>query len=175
MIGCKQPTLQFVYFLAVLIGTFPCYSQSVNPSKLKINALIGLDSTYAQVIELLGKPKKESKPQKEECTGGHEKTVEYDGLSFYFMDGPSKSKKTYLVMGFNLTSPKLTVSGVKVGDVEALVKKRYGKPQSVEVNKSAGETTWTYDIPEQQGGPGQASVTFKNGKVTAVGSSYMVC
>lgn len=159
----------------VIFAALSVFTQSVYPAKLKINGLVGLDSTYAQVVKLLGKPRKETKPGKEECTGGHEKTVEYDGITFYFMDGPSRGHKTYLVMSFDLTSPKLTVSGVKIGDGESIVRNRYGKPKSVDEDKSTGETTWTYEITERQGGPGQSTITFKNGRVTEIGSSYSVC
>lgn len=161
---------------ATITTTVACvFSQTVNPAKIKISGAVGLDSTYAQVIKLLGKPKKETKPQKEECTGGHEKTVDYDGLSFYFMDGADLHKKAYVVMSFDLTSTRLAVSGVKVGDTEVAVRQHYGKPKSIDADKTTGETTWTYEISERQGGPGQTSVTFKKGKVTAIGSSYQVC
>jgi hypothetical protein len=165
-----------LFLVAMFMSTVACvFAQSVNPAKLQISGAVGLDSTYAAVVKLLGKPRKETRPQKEECTGGHEKTVEYDGLSFYFMDGTVPGKKAYLVMSFDLTSPRLTVSGLKIGDSETLVKQKYGKPKSIDTDKSTGETSWTYEISEKQGGPGQTTVTFKNGKVTAIGSSYMVC
>ena len=166
---------QLFLFVLVIFSVVSALSQSVIPGKLKINGVVGLDSTYEQVVKLLGKPTKETRPQKEECTGGHEKTVDFEGVSFYFMDGPSKGKKTYVVMSFDLSSQKLTVSGVRIGDDGAAVRRRYGKPKSVDTDKSTGETTWTYDISEKQGGPGQTTVTFKNGRVIAIGSSYTVC
>jgi hypothetical protein len=172
-----QPIARRTLFLsaAIIVSTVGVYSQTVNPAKVKINGVVGLNSTYAQVVKLLGRPKKETKPQKEECTGGHEKTVEYDGVTFYLMDGPSRGHKTYLVMSFDVSSPKLTVSGVKLGDSEAEVRRLYGKPQSVDTDPSTGETTWAYEISERQGGPGQTGVIFRKGKVTAIGSSYTVC
>src|SRR4051794_24275823 len=94
----------------LLFATALTFAQTVNPAKLKINSIIGLDSTYAQVVKAFGKPVKETKPQAEECTGGHEKTVKYAGLEFYFMDGPSKGGRTYEVMTFDVTSSKYTVS-----------------------------------------------------------------
>ena len=150
------------------------YSQTTDPARLKINGQVGLDSTYSQVVKLLGKPKKETRPQKEECSGGHEKTVEYAGLTFYFMDGPSRGKRTFLVMSFDVTSPRVSVSGVKPGDSEDAVRRRFGKPGSIDKDENTGETVWHYEIGEKQG-PGWTTVTFKNGKVTAIGSSYTVC
>lgn len=150
------------------------YSQKVDPARLKINNLIGLDSTYAQVITAFGKPRKETRPVKEECAGGHEKTVSYAGVSFYFMDAANPGKTGYRVMSFDVTSPRFSVSGVKVGDSQAAVRFRLGKPASVDTNKSAGQTTWHYEIGEDQG-PGETTVTFKNARVIAIGSAYQAC
>ena len=166
--------LSVLMAIAIFMTPFSSFAQTVDPARLKINGIVGLDSTYGQVVKLLGKPRKETKPRKEECTGGHEKTVDYDGLSFYFMDGPSRGGRTYLVMSFDVTSPKIAVSGVRLGDNESIVRRRYGKPSSVDTDESSGETVWHYEIGEKQG-PGQTTVTFKNGKVTAIGSSYSVC
>lgn len=149
-------------------------SQRADPARVKINNLIGLDSTYAQVVKALGKPRKETRPVKEECTGGHEKTVDFDGISFYFMDGANPGKKGYRVMSLDVMTPRVSVSGIKLGDNEATVRRRFGNPKSVDTDKSTGETTWTYEIGEKQG-PGQTSVTFKKGRVTAISSAYQVC
>ena len=152
----------------------PVFGQTVNPAKVRINGGIGLDSTYAQVVKLLGKPVRETKPQNEECTGGHEKTVKYAGLEFYFMDGPSKYGKTYMVMSFDVSSSEYMVSGVKMGDSEAVVRRKFGRPGSIDKDAARGETSWTYPIGDNDG-PGRTTVTFKNGKVVSIGSSYTVC
>ena len=148
------------------------FARGVNPAKLKINGLVGLDSTYARVVKALGKPTKETRPQAEECTGGHEKTVKYTGLSLYFMDGSSRDKKTYMVMSFEVTRAGFTVSGVKVGDSEAVVRRLLGRPKSID--NADGEKIWQYEIPDPPG-PGWTSISFKNGKVTNIASSYTVC
>ena len=168
--------LSRVLILALLTAfALPLVSaQTVNTAKLKINGKVGLDSTYAQVVAALGKPAKETKPGPEECTGGHEKSVEYAGLSFYFMDGPSRSKKTFLVMGFNVTSPKYTVSGIKIGDTEAVVRQKFGSKFTTDTDRSTGETAWQYEIGEKDG-PGWTTIIFKKGKVVNIGSAYTVC
>jgi hypothetical protein len=109
----------------------------------------------------------------EECTGGHEKSVEYAGLTFYFMDGSSRSRKVFEVMSFDVSSSKFTVSGVKVGDSEAVVKRIFGRRFTVDTDAAKGEKTWHYEIGEKEG-PGWTTVTFKNGKVVNIGSAYMV-
>jgi hypothetical protein len=169
-----KPLQKLVPMAVLAFAVASIYAQMVNPAKVKINGVIGLDSTYAQVVKALGKPVKETKPQKEECTGGHEKTVKYAGLEFYFMDGPSKGGKTYEVMTFDVTSAKYTVSGVKVGDSEAVVRRRFGRPSSTDKDAATGETSWIYLIGDADG-PGQTTVTFKNGKVVSLGSAYTVC
>src|SRR4051812_14722227 len=78
-------SLKFISILVLLFAAASAFPQTVNPAKLKINGIIGLDSTYAQMIQAFGKPAHETKPQHEECTGGNEKTVKYAGLEFYFM------------------------------------------------------------------------------------------
>jgi PAS domain-containing protein len=121
-----------------------------------------------------GKPAHETRPQHEECTGGNEKTVKYAGLEFYFMDGTTMKGKTYRVMSFDVSSPKYTVSGIKLGDTEGAVRTKFGKRFTVEKDAAKGEVYWNYEIGEKDG-PGQTTVTLKNGKVTAISSSYTVC
>jgi hypothetical protein len=170
-----KPLLKFVSVLTLLfIAAGSALSQSVNPARLKINGIIGLDSTYAQMINAFGKPAHETRPQHEECTGGNEKTVKYAGLEFYFMDGTTMKGKTYRVMSFDVSSPKYTVSGIKLGDTEGAVRTKFGKRFTVEKDAAKGETYWNYEIGEKDG-PGQTTVTLKNGKVTAISSSYTVC
>lgn len=148
--------------------------QTVNPAKLKINGKIRLDSTYAQVVSAFGRPVKETLPGPEECTGGNEKKVEFRGLIFYFMDAASRSRKTYLVMGFDVTSPKFTVSGVKMGDSEAIVRQKFGRKYTADTDRDKGETVWRYKIGGKDGST-LTTVIFKKGKVVNIGSAYLVC
>jgi hypothetical protein len=164
-----------ISLLVVLLAVAPLFAQKVNQAKLKINGIVGLDSTYAQVVKTFGKPAKETKPQKEECTGGREKTVDYAGLTFYFMSGPSRDHKTFLVMSFDVTSTKYAVSGIKLGDSEAVVRQRLGTRFTSDKDDATGKTAWIYEISERNGGPGQTTVTFKNGKVVGISSAYAVC
>jgi hypothetical protein len=149
-------------------------AQTINTAKLKINGVVGLDSTYAQMVQAFGKPSHETKAQHEECTGGNEKTVKYAGLEFYFMDGTTMKGKTFRVMSFSVTAQKYTVSGVKLGDTEAVVKTKFGKRFSAQKDAAKGETYLIYQISDRDG-PGQTTVTLKNGKVTGISSSYTVC
>ena len=168
-----------IFYLAtfaavVLISLSPISAQTVNPAKVKFKG-IGLDSTYAQVVKALGKPDTEDAAKKEECIGGQEKSIKYaSGISFYLMDGDSKNKKTFEVKSFELTAPGIPVSGIKIGDTPATVKKLYGPKHTTDKDPNTGETTWLYNMNDQDG-PGSTRVVFKNGKVSMIASDYQVC
>jgi hypothetical protein len=167
-----RPIARAIIAIAAIAGA--AYAQTTDTAQLKINNLVGLDSTYSQAVKAFGKPQRETRPVREECAGGHEKTVNYPGLSFYFMDAVDPGKNAYLVVSFDVTSPRYSVSGAKVGDSQATIRQRFGKPTSVETDKRSGQTTWAYEIGERLG-PGQTTVTFKHGRVTVIGSAFMVC
>ncbi|HQU92164.1 MAG TPA: hypothetical protein PLK77_07695 [Pyrinomonadaceae bacterium] len=155
-----------------LILAASTYAQTTNPAKLKING-IGLDSTFAQVTKALGKPKKDGKATREECIGGREKTVDFDGATFYFMDGDSKNRKTFEVKSFAITSPKYSVSGIKVGDTEHNVRRRLGT-KFTKSDDETGATIWTYEFPDP-GSPGSTIIFISRGKVTKITSAHQVC
>lgn len=158
--------------LGLVLAT-TAFGQTTNPAKLKING-IGLYSTFAQVTKALGKPVKNNKPTPEGCIGGREKNVEYDGASFYFMDGDSKDGKTFEVKGFNLTSLKYVVSGIKVGDTEHNVRRRLGTRFTKSDDPETGADIWTYEFPES-GDPGWTTIYISRGKVTQIASAHQVC
>ena len=146
------------------------YGQTVQPHKLRFNG-IGLDSTHQQVLKALGKPAKQSKPVAEECVGGRERSVEYDGVKLQLMDF---GKKSFKVVSFDVTSPKYSVSGIKAGDTQLTVRRVLGNKFTSETEEAEGTTTWTYDIGEDDG-PGSTTIRFKKGKVVSISSSYLVC
>jgi len=147
--------------------------QTINPAKLKVNG-VGLDSTYGQVVKALGKPTKDGKPKEEGCIGGHEKEIEYKGLTFYFMDGDSKNRKTYEVKVFTVTSGNWVVSGVKLGDTATTVRAKYGRKYEVQKDDQTGQTMWSYDMGDK-GSPGTTTVYFKGGRVVSINTGYQVC
>ena len=164
----------FIPIAVLAFAAVQVFAQTVNTAKLKINGTIGFHSTYAQVVKAFGKPVKETKPMAEECAGGHEKSVKYAGLSLGFIDSISRNGKVLEVMSFDVSSPKFTVSGVKVGDSEAVVKRIFGRRFTVETDAAKGEKKWYYEIGEAEG-PGMTTITFKKGRVVNIGSSYTVC
>jgi hypothetical protein len=167
-------TRTFVLLSVLAVAAASASAQALNPARLKINGAVGLDSTYAQIVKSLGKPVKETKAVHEECAGGREKTVKYAGLDLGLMDAASKDGKTFELVSFEVTSAKYTVSGLKVGDTEATVQAKLGKKFTIDKNTAKGETSWTYEMNDNDG-PGETTITFKNGKVTNISSSLMMC
>ena len=157
----------------ILLASVITFAQ-VNPAKLKINGSIGLDSTYAQIVKAFGKPARDGRARSEGCIGAREKTVDYAGLSFYMMDGDSKSGKTFEVKGFFVTSAKWTVSGVRIGDTQATVKAKLGSKYTVNRRTDNGGLAWQYEMSDTDG-PGTSTIIFKKGKVVEMGSAYQVC
>jgi hypothetical protein len=169
----QNALLKLILASALVFAAAPVFAQTVNPAKVKING-VGLDSSYAQVVKALGKPASETKPVEEACIGAHEKYVKYAGLHLYFMDGDSRSGKTFEVKNFQVKSPKWVVSGVKVGDTEAVVRSKFGRRFTVGTDPESRQKMWTYEMNDQDG-PGWTTVTFKNGRVTSISSAFQVC
>ncbi len=157
----------------VFLSSVAVSAQALNPAKIKFRGL-GLDSTYQQVVRTLGKPESETEPAREECIGAHEKTVKYPGLEMFMMDGDSKDGKTFEIKSFEITTAAYSVSGIKVGDSEAVVKKRLGKRFRPEPGVEAGERVYFYRMNDTEG-PGTTRFAFKNGKLVLIASDYLVC
>ncbi|MEQ1762883.1 MAG: hypothetical protein ABL984_07055 [Pyrinomonadaceae bacterium] len=156
-----------------LVLAATAFAQTTNPAKLKFNG-IGLYSTLAQVKKALGKPKMDGKPQEEGCIGAREKYVEYDGASFYLMDGDSKDRKTFEVKSFSVTSPKYVVAGIKVGDTELNVRRRLGTKFTKSKDEETGADVWSYEFPETED-PGFTTIYITRGKVLKISSAHQVC
>ena len=163
----------FLFIVLLLMVCVPASAQTVNPAKIKFKG-IGLDSTYAQIVKALGKPTKEDVAKEEGCIGGHEKSIKYPGISFYMMDGDSRGGKTFEVKAFEFSVPGYLVSGIKIGDTPATVRKKFGRKYTVDTEREPGEITWFYAMNDRDG-PGTTAVVFKNGKVMKISSAYQVC
>ena len=169
----RKTFILFALGFAIVIMAGSISAQAIYPAKVKFKG-IGLDSTYGQVVKALGKPDIEDAAKKEECIGGLEKSIKYPGISFYMMDGDSKDKKTFEVKAFELTAPGYIVSGIKIGDTPATVKKIYGRKYTTDKDPKTGETIWLY-VMNDRDGPGSTRVVFKNGKVSTIASDFQVC
>ena len=129
---------------------------------------IRLGATYKAVIAKFGKPLRERTEKMDECIGDRTRTVNYPGLSFDM----AETNGTFTVYGFEVTSPKYDVSGVKVGTALAVVQKRFGNVRRTVEKEKAGPR-WFYDMTDEN--PGGTNFYFRNGKVFSISVSYTMC
>ncbi len=169
----RYPSFFVFAFFILAFSADSVFAQTVNIARIKFKG-IGLGSTYSQVVKALGKPQSEEMPKEEGCIGAFEKNVEYPGISFYMMDGDSKDGKTFEVKSFELTARGYLVSGIKIGDTPATVRKKFGRKYAVDKELERGNITWLYEMNDRDG-PGTTAVVFKDGKVVKIASSYQVC
>ncbi|MEP6850837.1 MAG: hypothetical protein ABI999_18405 [Acidobacteriota bacterium] len=160
--------LKLTTTIALLFLTVAGSFAQINPAKLKINELIGLTSTYARVVKAFGRPVHDGKPKFAACIGGKEKATDYAGLGLYFAD--TRDGKTFELASFSVTSAKWAVSGLRIGDSQAIVKAKFGTKYTVDRVAGSGSISWGYDDADVA-----TTVVFKKGKVVEINSGYMMC
>ncbi len=134
---------------------------------------VGLGATREQVLAKFGKPRAETKKQADECVGGTEITLEYPGLKFKLWDDVEDARK-FTVGWIEIRSDQWNVSGIKVGDTTAVVRKQFGVRTSQETNRRTGNLIWFYEMDDDSS-PGNTSFTFRNGKLTLITTLWMMC
>lgn len=144
--------------------------RTLDPAKMSVNG-IKLGSTNAQLLTAFGKPTLDGPTEASECAGGESKNVEFEGAVFGLANGDSKDGKTFEVVSFDITSPKYVVSGIRVGDDQKTVLAKLGRKYEVEKDPE-GATVWWYKFKAVAG---STSISFKNGKVIAIGSAWQIC
>ena len=164
--------MNILHLLMVLFFTASAFSQISLDSGPKVNGL-ALGVTREEVIRKLGKPTRETKRKADECVGGTELTLQYPGLEFKLWDDPENPRK-FTVGMFEVMSAAWDVSGVRVGQTSAAVRKRFGMRNSEEGDRRTGKTIWYYEMDEEKS-PGNTNFTLRNGKVTSIFSMYLMC
>lgn len=158
-------------FLILLLVT-PVFSQNSITKGVTVNG-IALGASYFEVVRKFGKPASEKKRKADECVGGTEMTLRYPGIKFLLWDDPGDPKK-FSVGWFEVTSAKWSVSGARVGDTTAAVKKRFGTRSQEEPAKRNQPLIWYYELnPEVS--PGSTSFSFRGGKVVSISSMWLMC
>lgn len=158
--------------IAILIFSASAFSQVSLKAGPKVNGL-ALGATREQVIRKLGKPVHEVKGKADECVGGTELTLQYPGLKFSLWDDPEKPGR-FTVGMFEVTSAAWDVSGARVGQTSANVKKLFGTRGNEEVDRKTRKTIWYYEMDEEKG-PGNTNFTFRNGKIVNILSMWLMC
>jgi hypothetical protein len=136
----------------------------------KVNG-IARGATREEIIRKLGKPTREIKKNADECVGGTEMTLRYPGLEFSLWDDSEEPGKFSVGM-FEVTSARWDVSGARVGQSSATVKKLFGTKFTAEAKRS--DTIWYYEMDEEKG-PGNTNFTFRNGKLFSILSMWLMC
>lgn len=162
---------KIIPFLLLLLAA-PVFSQNSIVKGVKINGL-GLGATYRDVIRKFGKPGSEKKRKADECVGGTEMTLNYPGLKFRLWDDHGNPKK-FTVGWLEVTSARWDVSGARVGNKAASIKKLVGTRTSEEIDSDTGRRVWYYEMDENVG-PGTTNFSFRGGKVVGIVSLWLMC
>lgn len=123
--------MRHLFLLTILLLTGTAFSQTSLKAGAKVNG-IALAATREQVIRKLGKPLSQTKKEAEPCVGGTEMVLKYPGLALSLWSDVEGKK--FSVGYFEVTSAKWNVSGIKVGDSSAAVRKRFGRRDSQEID-----------------------------------------
>jgi hypothetical protein len=153
--------------LMVLLLAVPCFAQTALSAGLKVNG-IGLGASYKSVIAKFGKPTKEVTKKGDECVPDRRKLLTYQGLTFELIED---TKKNFTVISFEVTGAKYDVSGVKLGDTQIAVNRRFGKRSSEET--ISGSKVWYYEMAADN--PGSSNFYFRNGKISKIQTGYEMC
>lgn len=159
--------MKILFPLAMLLLSVTAFSQAKITGGLRVSG-VGLSAPYKAVIAKFGKPVRETTRKGDECVGGRLRTVRYAGLSFDLTDSDGKN---FTVFSIEVTSARWNVSGAKIGDTQAAVKKRFGTRSSEET--IAGNRVWFYEMAEEN--PGSSNFYFRGGKVVKILTGYEMC
>jgi hypothetical protein len=93
----------------------------------------------------------------------------YPGLSFELIE--ETKGKNFTVISFEVTSVKYDVSGIKIGDMQIAVTRRFGTRSSEDSIK--GEKIWMYEMSDKN--PGSSNFYFRGGKIVKIQAGYEMC
>jgi hypothetical protein len=136
---------------------------------LKVNGL-ALGATYAATVKAFGKPLRDVTSRRiDECIGSRTRTLTYPGLKVELVEG---ERNAFTVFGFEVTSAKWDVSGIKIGDPSAVIQKRFGTTGRT-VDKDRNGPIWFYEMTDEN--PGGSNFYFRNGKLIKVNTGFEMC
>lgn len=163
--------MRHFFLLTILLVTGTSFSQTSLKAGAKVNG-IALAATREQVIRKLGKPLSQTKKEAEPCVGGTEMVLKYPGLTLSLWSDVEGKK--FSVGYFEVTSAKWNVSGIKVGDSSAAVRKRFGRRDSQEIDGHTNMLTWYYNMSDEEG-PGSTNFAFRRGRVSRIVVIALMC
>lgn len=136
---------------------------------LKVNGL-ALGATYAATVKAFGKPARDVTSRRiDECIGSRTRTLTYPGLKVELVEG---ERHAFTVFGFEVTSARWDVSGVKIGDSSTTIQRRFGTTGRT-IDKDSNGSTWFYEMTDEN--PGGSNFYFRNGKLIKVNTGFEMC
>jgi len=159
--------MRTLFIFVLLVFSVSVFGQKAPTDGLKVNG-VGLGAAYKSVVAKFGKPIKEKIQKGDECVPDRRKILNYPGLMFELIENEGKN---FTVISFEATSAKYDVSGVKVGDTQVAVSRRFGK-RTMEDTVS-GQKVWYYEMTPDL--PGNSNFFFRAGKITKIQSAYEMC
>lgn len=169
----KTIILAIVLTLVASFAAVAQHNPDAKPLDLNIKG-VTYDSTYASVIKLLGKAKKQ-KDIKEYSTECRDKpstfrVMEYDGLDIGLMgDIRGRGMKVHSI---GLDSAKWKFNGVTIGASETDVVKKFGKPRLRVSNDETADVTYEYQMIT---GAGATTFYFKDKKLISIQMAEPMC
>lgn len=136
---------------------------------LKVNG-VALGATYAAAVKQLGRPLRDVTSRRiNECIGSRTRTMTYPGLKVELVEG---ERNAFTIFGFEVTSAKWNVSGVRLGSTPAQIEKLFGIDGRTVEKYDAGPV-WFYEMTEES--PGATSFYFRGGKLYRVYTGFEMC
>lgn len=160
----------------LLTASFAAVAQhnpDAKPLDLNIKG-VTYDSTYASVIKLLGKAKKQkdTKEYSTECRDNPTtfRVMEYDGLDIGLMgDIRGRGMKVHSI---GIDSAKWNFNGLTIGASEADVVKKFGKPRLRVSNDETHDVTYEYQMVT---GAGATTFYFRDKKLISIQMAEALC
>jgi hypothetical protein len=152
----------FLILFVAFVLSLPAPAQTID---LQVGG-VEIGTTYPTVIQKLGKPVSKKKGGIVPCGSNDETllTLRYRGLALELTEGLSGK---FFVFTAKVTSPKWSVSGIRVGASVEDVKKKFG---SGELTKEKGLEYLSYYITD-----GYANFVFQNNKLVKVDWELNLC
>jgi hypothetical protein len=168
--ACKQqqssapPQTNATPTLATASQTMPPEQRPLTEIDLTING-VRADTSEAKVLKGFGKPRRIKKGGWDDCVGGYDRDLYYDGLSIDLLS--DEKGRNFAVVGLDLTSDKWTVDpGLRVGDPISKVRELYGEPNSDDKER-------LYYVSKND--DGWINFYYQGGKVTRISMQITLC
>ena len=155
--------------IALFVLSVPSLSQNSIRDGLRVNGL-ALGATYSATVKAFGKPLRDVTSRRiDECIGSRTRTLTYPGLKVELVEG---ERNAFTVFGFEVTSAKWNVSGIRIGETSSRIEKLFGTTGRM-VDKDKNGPIWFYEMTDES--PGSTNFYFRAGKLIKVNTGFEMC